>query len=154
MTTGKPFALSSLIIDAIEADSESSSGLRMQDAARAVRFIWRDIPTWDQDSIRWVAPSSFVLYSDGSFAMAIGRLANNYDSYGPFDRHFSIRFLWTVTYSNAQGAPIHRFDLNCGEMGYQGSQDNVVLNGVDGSYLQWRDQITDASAERRRESFY
>jgi hypothetical protein len=115
---------------------------------------WPAISDFSNDSITWTGPSSFVIYSDGSWALAVGRLYNGYDNYQPWERHFSVRWYWVVNYLNAQGSVIYQSEYVAGGEGYKGSTSNIVLNGNDAGFLQWRDQIATGSGFIRYETFY
>jgi hypothetical protein len=123
-------------------------------AERYPLFQWQISESWSEDSISWDAPTSFVIYSDGSWALSIAKVTNGYDSYGMFDRHFSVRFLFLIDYYNADGSVVHQFKINAGEAGYKASIDNIFMSGVDIGFNKWKEQIVEARAFRRKEPFY
>ncbi len=124
------------------------------DAGKTLWLSWPDIQSWSQDSITWQAPSSFFLYSDGSWALAVEYLHNGYDSYGPLERHFSVRWWWFVQYFNAQGGVIYQAQYEAGAEGYQGRSNNILKTGIDGGVLGWKEQIVEARGNIGRAQFY
>lgn len=121
---------------------------------RSVVVEWPQLRTWSSDSCWWYEPSSVVLYTDGSWALAIARLYNGYDSYGPFERKYSVTWSIEIDYHNAQGSILSQSRFDVGTEGYQGSTSNIVRNFADGNYLQWKDQIRQVGFRRRLRFHY
>ncbi len=122
--------------------------------SRSVFAQWSQIPDWSVDSTAWNAPSSFVLYDDGSWTLAISRLYNGYNSYGPFERKFSVRWHWTVKYLDAQGGVRGQIAIVAGDEGYLGVAHNVLKTGVDPALPGLVPEIASLTAQRRQERYY
>ena len=146
-----------LITDKIfKAESEKQrveKSIRTLDK-RSPFLQWAAIPGYSRAGITWDAPSSFAIYCDGSWALAVARLRNGYDRYGPLDQHLSVRWFWVVDYHDAQGAVIFNSEYEAGVEGDKASTSNIVRNGVDHGFLNWKDRIASASGWIRYESFY
>jgi hypothetical protein len=117
------------------AAKPESFGVVVKRAAVELPYAtWGAIPSFSKDSIHWDAPSSFVLYRDGDWTLSVQRCANHYNSYGPFDRHFSVHWFWCVDYREPSGALIYRGEYKADEEGYMGATSGIVRQGNDAHF--------------------
>jgi hypothetical protein len=103
---------------------------------------WK-IPSYSADNIFWDAPSSFVIKPDGTWALFVSRIFNGFDSYGPFDRRFNVRFWWVAQYKDASGAVVYQQQYLAGAEGYKGATNNVYQTGHDAGYAHWHKLVSD-----------
>jgi hypothetical protein len=115
---------------------------------------WTNIPTWSKDGIEWEAPSAFSIARNGNWSLTVSHLGNFYNSYGVFDRHFSVRWWWAVQYKGDTGSLIYQAEYPAGDAGYQGETCNVVRRGQDPGILDHLESIRTALGWQVFASYY
>jgi hypothetical protein len=118
---------------------------------RYLVFNISTIPTWNDNGIMWIAPSSFEMYSNGDWVLSAAKYYNARQTIG---RPFSVRWWFNVQYLNAQKAPVYTNRYLADEEGYGGSTSNVVKSGDDAGFVHWLDQIAWAKWWQSWEIFY
>jgi hypothetical protein len=96
------------------------------------------IPTWYDRGAVWDAPSFFVLFSNGDYALSAARYYNGMLTTG---RPFSLRWWLHAQYKlTKDGAPVYSTIYLADDEGYQAGTANVVKNGTDAGFVQYLDQ--------------
>jgi hypothetical protein len=111
-----------------------------------------NIPTWADNGILWLAPSTFVMYSNGDWVLSATKYYNGRIIFGA--RPFSIRWWFNAQYKNAQKSVIYANRYLADEEGYQAGTSNVVKTGNDAGFVHWLDQLAWITYWQSYEAFY
>jgi hypothetical protein len=138
----------------ISVEPERVKDSKKSNSDNQIFMEWTNIPTWSKDGIEWGAPCSFVISPAGNWSLTIDCLKNGYDSYGLFDRHFSVRWWWAVQYKDGNGVLLYQAEYPAGDAGYQDEVRNTVRMGRDLGVIEHMEKIRTASGQQYYASYY
>lgn len=107
-----------------------------------------DFPSWEPNSLHWVAPSNWLIRSDGSWYIYASHVANMRRMPGPFDTGWNYDFGFSVAYQDSNGTVIHAADHHLVSLKYKEERNDVPNNGLDPRYAEIRAQIVSASGRQ------
>lgn len=103
-----------------------------RELASASYKMWDvQFPTWEPNSLHWVAPSNIIIYSDGNWFLYAQSISNQRRTGGFLDTGDDRTWLVATEFLNAQGSVVHAQEYVLRSLGYKHSEDNVKSSGND-----------------------